>query len=110
MAYALGFSKDLTNLIYSMRDWKLEDVKRNGGTPSRLALKLFKIRNFKLDLEWLRQWYLFNGFTSLPFYRIYVLSTDLTNSKINILVSRRGFNCRLSSATFGLQCLSLIHI
>ena len=28
-----------------MRDWKLEDVKRKGGTPSRLALKPYIIKN-----------------------------------------------------------------
>ena len=49
MAYAFGFSRDITNLIYSMRDWRLEEVKLKGGTPSRLALKSFTIWNLKVD-------------------------------------------------------------
>ena len=44
MAYVFGFPKDVTNLIYDMRDWKLEDVKQNNGTPSCLALKSFTIK------------------------------------------------------------------
>ena len=43
MAYALGFPAEVTNLIYSMRDWKLEEVRRKGGTPSCLAIKPFKL-------------------------------------------------------------------
>ena len=43
MAYVFGFPKEVTNLIYDMRDWKLEDVKQNNGTPSCLALKPFSI-------------------------------------------------------------------
>ena len=43
MAYVFGFPKEVTNLIYDMRDWKLEDVKQNNGTPSCLALKPFRI-------------------------------------------------------------------
>ena len=49
MAYAFGFSRDITNLIYSMRDWRLEEVKLKGGTPSRLAMKSFTISNLKVD-------------------------------------------------------------
>ena len=45
MAYVFGFGKDVTRLMYSMRDWKLEDVKRDGGTPSCLALRPYEIRN-----------------------------------------------------------------
>ena len=33
MAYALGFPKDVSNLLYSMRDWRLEEVRAAGGTP-----------------------------------------------------------------------------
>ena len=33
MAYALGFPKDVTDLLYSMRDWRLEEVRAAGGTP-----------------------------------------------------------------------------
>ena len=43
MAYALGFPFEITNLIYSMRDWKFEEVRRKGGTPSCLAIKPFKL-------------------------------------------------------------------
>lgn len=49
MAYAFGFGKDITDLIYSMRDWRLEEIKLKGGTPSRLALKPFTIWNLKID-------------------------------------------------------------
>ena len=34
MAYVLGFSKDVTGHIYSMRDWKWEMVRDGGKTPS----------------------------------------------------------------------------
>ena len=40
-----GFSKDVTRILYSMRDWKLEDVKRDGGTPSCLALQPYRVDN-----------------------------------------------------------------
>ena len=33
MAYALAFPKDVTDLLYSMRDWRLEQVRAEGGTP-----------------------------------------------------------------------------
>ena len=32
MAYAFGFPKDVTDRIYSMRDWRLEEVKAKRGT------------------------------------------------------------------------------
>lgn len=34
MAYALGFPKDVTEVIYSMRDWRWEMVRAGGKTPS----------------------------------------------------------------------------
>ena len=34
MAYALGFPKDVTDCIYSMRDWRWEMVRDGGKTPS----------------------------------------------------------------------------
>ena len=34
MAYALGFPKDVTERIYSMRDWTWEKIKRGGKTRS----------------------------------------------------------------------------
>ena len=34
MAYALGFPKDVTDNIYSMRDWRWEMVRDGGKTPS----------------------------------------------------------------------------
>jgi hypothetical protein len=40
MAYALGFPRDVTDLIYSMRDWRWEMVRANGGTPSRLCFEI----------------------------------------------------------------------
>ena len=49
MAYALGFTRSITDLIYSMRDWRLEQVRRNGGTSSRLALHPFEITTQRTD-------------------------------------------------------------
>jgi hypothetical protein len=40
MAYALGFPRDVTDLIYSMRDWRGEMVRASGGTPSRLCFEI----------------------------------------------------------------------
>ena len=39
MAYALGFPKDVTDMLYSMRDWRLEQVRADGGTPVALMLR-----------------------------------------------------------------------
>ena len=44
MAYALGFPKDVTDLIYSMRDFRLEMVRNGGKTPSRQC--------FEIGLPW----------------------------------------------------------
>jgi len=43
MAYALGFPASVTHQIEACRDWRLEEVKRRGGTPSRLGLLPFRI-------------------------------------------------------------------
>ena len=40
MAYALNFPKDVTQIIYSMRDFQYEAVKERGGTPSRLCFTI----------------------------------------------------------------------
>ena len=39
MAFVFGFPKDVTDLLCDWRDWRLEEVKRAGGTPSALAIK-----------------------------------------------------------------------
>ena len=39
MAYALAFPRDVTQTVYSMRDFRLEQVNREGGTPSARAMK-----------------------------------------------------------------------
>ena len=39
MAFALGFPNEVTALIYSMRDWRLEEVKAVGGTPSSFCFQ-----------------------------------------------------------------------
>ena len=39
MACAFGFPRDVTDLISSMRDWRLEEVRRSGGTPSALSIR-----------------------------------------------------------------------
>ncbi len=49
MAYALSLPSDCTQLIGDCRDWRLEEVRRKGGTPSRLALRPFRIRNWNVD-------------------------------------------------------------
>ena len=43
MAYAFGFPKDVTDIIYSCRDFQFEEVKAAGGTPSALALQPFRL-------------------------------------------------------------------
>ncbi len=43
MAYALGLPSSVARLIYDMRDWRLEEVKRGGGTPSCRALRSYSI-------------------------------------------------------------------
>jgi hypothetical protein len=40
MAYAFGFPKDVTDLITDMSDWRLEQVVREGGTPSARCLNI----------------------------------------------------------------------
>ena len=39
MAYALAFPASVTDLIYSYRDWRFEEVRRTNGTPTALAIK-----------------------------------------------------------------------
>ena len=49
MSYALPLPSECTQLIGHCRDWRLEEVRRDGGTPSRLALRPFRIRNWFVD-------------------------------------------------------------
>ena len=51
MAYALGFPASVTRQIEACRDWRLEEVKRRGGTPSRLGLLPFQITPGREDLR-----------------------------------------------------------
>ena len=54
MAYSLKFNNDVTKLIYSFRDFTLENVIKEGGTPSAIAMKAFKIVNYGygyIDIE-----------------------------------------------------------
>ena len=39
MAYALAFPPSVTALVYSLRDWRFEEVRRSNGTPTALAIK-----------------------------------------------------------------------
>ena len=39
MAYTLGFPASVTDLIYSLRDWRFEKVRKANGTPTALAIK-----------------------------------------------------------------------
>ena len=39
MAYAIAFPASVTDLIYSYRDWRFEEVRRTNGTPTALAIK-----------------------------------------------------------------------
>ena len=43
MAYVFGFPKDVTDIISSCRDFRFEEVKAAGGTPSALALQPFRL-------------------------------------------------------------------
>ena len=44
MAYALGFPRDITEIIMSMRDWRYEQVRAKGGTPrARCVPKLMSL-------------------------------------------------------------------
>ena len=40
MAYTLGFPASVTDLIYSLRDWRFEKVRKANGTPTALAIKV----------------------------------------------------------------------
>ena len=51
MAYAFRFPDEVTILISSMRDWRLEDVKKKGGTSSRLGLVPFSISNHTAEFQ-----------------------------------------------------------
>ena len=39
MAYALAFPPSVTALVYSLRDWRFEEVRRSNGTPAARAIK-----------------------------------------------------------------------
>ena len=39
MAYALGLPASVTDLVYSLRDWRFEKVRKANGTPTALAIK-----------------------------------------------------------------------
>ena len=39
MAYALGFNKEVTDIIYSMRDFRWEMVKNGGKAPTAQCIK-----------------------------------------------------------------------
>jgi hypothetical protein len=41
MAYAFGFPKDVTDRIYSMRDWRLEEVKAKRGTKLSREIRVW---------------------------------------------------------------------
>ena len=39
MAYALCLPASVTDLVYSLRDWRFEKVRKSNGTPTALAIK-----------------------------------------------------------------------
>ena len=39
MSYALGLPASVTDLVYSLRDWRFEKVRKANGTPTALAIK-----------------------------------------------------------------------
>ena len=51
MAYVFRFPDEVTALIYSMRDWRLEDVMRKRGTPTRLGLVPYSISNHTAEFQ-----------------------------------------------------------
>ena len=40
MAYALSLPPSVTDLVYSLRDWRFEKVRKANGTPTALAIKV----------------------------------------------------------------------
>ena len=40
MAYALSLPPSVTELVYSLRDWCFEKVRKANGTPTALAIKV----------------------------------------------------------------------
>ena len=52
MVYALKFPPDVTEIIMSMRDWRYEQVRAEGGTPSARCLpELMPIRPISTNME-----------------------------------------------------------
>ena len=49
MAYVFRFPTEITEILYSMRDWKYERVKWRRGTPSKKALSPYKIINHTIE-------------------------------------------------------------
>ena len=49
MAYVFRFPTEITEILYSMRDWKYERVKWRRGTPSKIALSPYKIMNHTIE-------------------------------------------------------------
>ena len=49
MAYVFRFPTEITEIIYSMRDWKYERVKWRRGTPGEIALSPYKIMNHTIE-------------------------------------------------------------
>ena len=39
MAYALSLPPSVNDLVYSLRDWRFEKVRKANGTPTALAIK-----------------------------------------------------------------------
>ena len=39
MAYALSLPPSVTDLVYSLRDWRFEKVRKANGTPTALIIK-----------------------------------------------------------------------
>ena len=40
MAYALSLPPSVTDLVYSLRDWRFEKVRKANGTPTARAIKV----------------------------------------------------------------------
>ena len=81
MAYALGFPRDITDLIYEMRDFSFKMVGNGGKTPSASCL------NWHTDDMW--EWVGYKGTTmgivpriGMPYYAVESDPEDLDYGEI----------------------------
>ena len=91
MAYALGFPKDVTNLLMGMRNWRWEMVRDGGKTPSASCF------NWHTDDMW--KWDGYKGTTmciipmrGMPYYAIESDSEYSDNAHTMTAISIETYN------------------